>query len=87
MTARAFTIHDQADEVELSLANLRGHRANLLSLKRPPPEAETDRLADRIAILEAAHKTMRWVQANEDAIRDFVAERTRAKAEREGAHD
>lgn len=80
MTARAFTIHDQADEVELSLANLRGHRANLLSFKRPPPAAETDRLADRIAVLEAAHKTLRWVQANEDGIRAFVAARTAEKA-------
>lgn len=61
--------------VELVLANRKGHIENLKRLirdkKRPPEELE---IAERpIMGLEAAVKTLKWVEANEKRIKEALA--------------
>ena len=66
---------EQIFAVELVLANRKGHIENLKSLirakKRPAEELE---IAERpIAGLEAAIKTLKWVEANELRIKEALS--------------
>lgn len=68
------SIRAQIDAVELVLTNRKGHIENLKGLvrakKRPPEELE---VAERpILGLEAAVRTLKWVEANEKRIKEAL---------------
>lgn len=69
------SIAQQIFSVELVLANRKGHIENLRRLirdkKRPPEELEI--AEGPIAGLEAAVKTLKWVEANEKRIKEAFA--------------
>jgi hypothetical protein len=74
------SIRGQIDAVELILCNRKGHIDNLRGLvrskKRPPEELE---VAERpIPGLEAALRTLKWVEANEVEIKKAIERQRQA---------
>lgn len=69
------TIAEQAAAVEISAVNLRGHRDNLAKLvaQKKRPQVDLDVAAERLPVLEAAAKTLRWLERNEQKIREAVS--------------
>lgn len=69
------SIKAQVGAVELVLANRKGHIENLKRLirdkKRPPEELLV--AEQPIAGLEAALRTLKWVEANENRIKEALA--------------
>ena len=68
-------LRGQIDAIELVLTNRKGHIENLKRLirdkKRPPEELE---VAERpIAGLEAALKTLKWLEYYEDRIKNALS--------------
>ena len=57
--------------VQLQIAGL-NERLRIVSEKRSWPEADIDLKRVRIAELEAVLRTLRWLEANEDAIRKVM---------------
>lgn len=69
------TIAEQAAAVEISAVNLRCHRDNLAMLvaQKKRPQVDLDVAAGRLPALEAAAKTLRWLERNEQKIREAVS--------------
>lgn len=69
------SIEQQAADIEISAANLRGHIDNLRDLvgRSKRSAAELDIFVDRLPALEAAAKTLRWMASNEATVRKAVA--------------
>lgn len=69
------SIEQQAEAVEVSAVNLRGHIENLKNLvaRNKRPAAELEIFTDRLPALEDAAKTLRWMVKNETSIRRAVA--------------
>jgi hypothetical protein len=68
------TLDQQIAAVEISAVNLRGHVDNLTDLvaKGRRSEIEHRIAADRLPALEAAAKTLRWLSANQAAVREAL---------------
>lgn len=58
--------------VQLQIAGL-NERLRIVTEKRSWPEADIDLKRVRIAELEAVLRTLRWLEANEDAVRKVAA--------------
>ncbi len=71
------TIEQQIAAVEISFVNQRGHAENLADLvgRNRRTQAEYDVVAERLPALEAAVTTLRWVAANQSAIKAALAEK------------
>lgn len=72
MTTPPVSIHRQADEVEVAALNERGHLERLRALtgRQRRSEHEMEAAERRIPILEAAARTLRWVQRHEAELRE-----------------
>lgn len=68
-------IRTQIDAVALALVNKKGHIENLRRLiaKKQRPEIELTIAENSIPGLEAAVKTLEWLEKNETRIKDALA--------------
>jgi hypothetical protein len=65
----------QANGVRRAFINLRGHRRNIATAKRPRTAEEIALVDQHIRELEAAADTFDWLAANGEAFREFYRTR------------
>lgn len=71
MATNVVTLSDQTLAVQRAAANLRGHVENLRNLveRRKRPQHELDEAVRWLPHLEAAARSMEWLDANGEAVR------------------
>lgn len=72
---RKISLREQITAVELETANLRGHVSNISDLARQKkynPDI-IQQSADRIPILEAAIKSLQFLEKNQDKIKEIFS--------------
>ena len=77
--AAKISLSAQIFEIELTLANRRGFISTLRDLvrRKERPQHDVDYQAGRVPALEAALATLKWLETNQDLIKE--AHRQKAK--------
>jgi len=72
-------LKDQVCELELTVVNRKGFISNLRDLvrRKERPQPDLDYQVGRFPALEAALKTLKWVEANQDLIREVHAQKAK----------
>lgn len=69
----------QIFEIELTVANRRGFISTLRDLvrRKERPQHDVDYQAGRLPALEAALATLKWVEANQETIKQVYSQKTK----------
>lgn len=77
--ADKISIKDQVIELELTLVNRRGFISTLKNLVRQKarPQHDVDYQEGRLPALEAALRTLKWVETNQELIKQVYSQKAK----------